>query len=50
MADGKTEAARRKHREDQLDEALKESFPASDVPSIGVSEPSPKKTRKERRS
>ncbi|MEO7635417.1 MAG: hypothetical protein ABIS38_07210 [Sphingomicrobium sp.] len=54
MADEKVDAgsdsARRKHREDQLDEALEESFPASDPPSIGVSEPGPKKPRTGRRS
>ncbi len=42
----KAEAARREHRENLLDEALAESFPASDPPSIQVSRPSPKKARK----
>ncbi len=48
--DSKADAARREHQERLLDEALKESFPASDPPSIGVSIPSPKKAREDRRS
>ncbi len=43
------EAARREHREAQLDEALEESFPASDPPSIEVSTPSPNRRRKHRK-
>jgi hypothetical protein len=47
-----TEAAksRREHFEAQLDEALEESFPASDVPSIGIAPAGPKKPRSGRRS
>ena len=36
--DGEVEACRA-HREDLLDEALEESFPASDPPSIATSTP-----------
>lgn len=43
--ESKADAARRKHREAQLDEALEESFPASDPPSIIVSPASPRKSR-----
>jgi hypothetical protein len=51
MADESRAAkARREHLEAQLDEALEESFPASDVPSIGVAPASPKKSRSRRRS
>jgi hypothetical protein len=32
---------KRKHREDQLDEALEQSFPASDPPSIVRAHPKP---------
>lgn len=39
-------AAARKHREAQLDEALEESFPASDPPAISVSPANPKKPRR----
>ncbi len=46
----KADAARREHREDLLDEALEESFPASDPPSIGESQPSPAKPRNDRQS
>jgi hypothetical protein len=38
----KTKDAKRKHREDLLDEALAQSFPASDPPSIVRSRPKPR--------
>ena len=47
--ESKADAARRAHRENQLDEALKESFPASDPPAINVSPASPRKGRKPRK-
>lgn len=43
--ESKADAARREHREDQLDEALEESFPASDPPAINVTPASPQKPR-----
>ena len=39
-------AAARRHREAQLDEALKESFPASDPPAIQVVPANPSKPRR----
>ena len=48
--ESKADAARREHREKQLDEALKESFPASDPPAIIVSAPSPRKAHRSKRS
>ena len=43
--ESKADAERREHREKQLDEALKESFPASDPPAIIVLRASPSKYR-----
>jgi hypothetical protein len=43
--ESRAKSARRAHREQQLDEALEESFPASDPPAITVSTPSPKRSR-----
>ena len=34
MSETKPDRAKRKHREDLLDEALDQSFPASDPPAI----------------
>jgi hypothetical protein len=36
---GGSEPEERRHLEDLLDEALEESFPASDVPAVDVAEP-----------
>jgi hypothetical protein len=48
--ESKADAARREHREKQLDEALEESFPASDPPAIIVSTANPRKGRAGKRS
>jgi hypothetical protein len=40
----KPKDGKRKHREDQLDEALEQSFPASDPPSIVIPHPAHDKT------
>lgn len=42
---GKADERLREHRERQLDEALEESFPASDPPAVTVAPAVPKKPR-----
>lgn len=40
----KPKDGKRKHREEQLDEALEQSFPASDPPAMVSPHPAPDKT------